>query len=105
MAGWQEKAQSALDKRDASLRKVEPVIKPLSDPLPLSSQGLAEEQLTEREIELTEKYDAIELLQQLKTKKVTSEELTKAFMRRAALAQYAVSVTTRPWSDDRLTSR
>lgn len=93
MAGWQEKVKVALDRRDASLRKIQPELGALSEQLPLSSQQLAKEHLTEREIELTEKYDAVELLQLLGEKKLTSEELTKAFLRRAALAQYAASST------------
>lgn len=87
---WQEKAQSARDYRDASLAKVNPPIGPLPDPLPLSSQDLPKQHLTEREYELTQNYDAVQLLGMLRRKELTSEELTRAFLRRAALAQYAV---------------
>ena len=87
---WQDKAKSARDYRDATLSKVEPPLGPLPDPLPLSSQDLPKQLLTEREYELTQNYDAIVLLEMLRSKKVTSEELTRAFLRRAALAQYAV---------------
>jgi hypothetical protein len=90
---WEEKAKSARDHRDATLSKVQPPLGPLPDPslLPLSSQHLPKQYLTKREYELTQDHDAIELLELLRTKKVSSEELTRAFLRRAALAQYAVS--------------
>ncbi len=88
---WVEKAKSARDYRDETLKKVDPPFENLPDKLPLSSQELPKKYLTEREYELTQNYDAIELLEMLRTKKVTSEELTRAFLRRAALAQYAVS--------------
>jgi len=88
---WEEKAKSARDHRDATLSKVEPALAPLPDPLPLCSQDLPQQYLTPREYELTQDYDAIELLELLRTKKLSSEELTRAFLRRAALAQYAVS--------------
>ncbi|OAL38221.1 hypothetical protein AYO20_02673 [Fonsecaea nubica] len=91
---WVEKAKSARDYRDETLSKVEPPLGPLPDPLPLSSQDLPKEYLTPREYELTQNYDAIELLEMLRSKKLTSEELTRAFLRRAALAQYAVNCVT-----------
>ena len=87
---WEEKAKSARDYRDATLAKVEPPLPSLPDQLPLSSQELPKEFLTPREYELTQNYDAVELLQMLRSKKVSSEELTRAFLRRAVLAQYAV---------------
>lgn len=90
LALWEERAKSARDFRDHTLSKVDPPFDPLPDPLPLSSQELPKKYLTAREYELTQKHDAIELLEMLRTKKVTSEELTRAFLRRAALAQYAV---------------
>ena len=87
---WVERAKSARDYRDETLSKVEPPFEPLPDPLPLSSQELPKKYLTPREYELTQNYDAIELIEMLRIKKVKSEELTRAFLRRAALAQYAV---------------
>jgi hypothetical protein len=92
LALWEEKAQSARDYRDATLSKVDPPFDPLPDPdsLPLSSQELPKKYLTPREYELTQNHDAVELLEMLRGKKLTSEELTRAFLRRAALAQYAV---------------
>ncbi|OQV00659.1 hypothetical protein CLAIMM_06126 [Cladophialophora immunda] len=91
---WVEKAKSARDYRDETLSKVDPPLEPLPDPLPLSSQDLPKKYLTPREYELTQNYDAVELLEMLRSKKLTSEELTRAFLRRAALAQYAVNCVT-----------
>ena len=96
---WQEKAKSARDYRDASLKKVDPPLSPLPEQLPLSSQEMPKELLTAREYELTQKYDAIQLLDMLRTKAVTSEEVTKAFLRRAAVAQFAVRLVLCPLAD------
>ncbi|KAI1960812.1 hypothetical protein LOZ58_003885 [Ophidiomyces ophidiicola] len=89
-APWEQKAQKVRDYRDASLAKVEPALEELPTPLPLNSLDLPKQFLTEREYELTQNYDAIALLDMLRSKKVTSEEVTRAFLRRAALAQKAV---------------
>lgn len=87
---WQRKAQVALDHRDETLSHVSPKLGKLPNPLPLSSQGLPKLLLTEREFELTENYDAIALVDMMKSKKVSSEEVTRAFLRRAAIAQESV---------------
>lgn len=87
---WEQKAQAVRDYRDATLAKVDPPLAPLPDPLPLNSMDLPKQLLTAREYELTQNYDAIALLRMLRAKDVTSEELTRAFLRRAAIAQYAV---------------
>ncbi len=87
---WEQKAKEARDLRYFTLSKVDPPFEKLPDPLPLSSQDLPKQYLTPREYELTQNYDAVELVEMLRTKKLTSEELTRAFLRRAALAQYAV---------------
>jgi amidase len=88
---WQDRVRDVREFRDASLKKIEPSISGLPDPLPVSSQGLPAQFLTARQLELTQNYDAIELLELLRTKKLTSEELTRAFLCRAVVAQYAVS--------------
>ena len=46
--------------------------------------------LSTREIELTEQFSAIELLQKLKDRSLTSVELTTAFCKRACVAQQFV---------------
>lgn len=87
---FDEKASWARAKRDASLAKVEPQLQGIPGTLPLSSQALAEKVLTAREREITEGYTITELLSLLRERKVSVEEVTRAFLRRAALAQAAV---------------
>lgn len=87
---WQDKAASAAARRDASLAKVEPKLEGIPDVLPLSSQDLPKSVLTPREVEITEKYSVTELLKTLRERKISVEEVTRAFLRRAALAQVAV---------------
>lgn len=89
---WEEKARTVRDYRDATLARVYSPLAPLPDPLPLSSIDLAKQLLTAREHDLTQNYDAIALLRMLRAREITSEELTRAFLRRAAVAQYAVRV-------------
>lgn len=89
---WQEKAQWARAQRQVNLAKVEPKLKGLPEVLPLSSQGLPKLVLTPRELEITENYSVIELLGAMKQRKISVEEVTRAFLRRAALAQAAVSL-------------
>ncbi|KAF4460276.1 hypothetical protein FALBO_12941 [Fusarium albosuccineum] len=91
---WQEKAQWAKRQRDASLAHVEPPLQGVPDELPLSSQGLPQNILAPREIEITESYGIIELLTILRERKISVEEVTRAFLRRAALAQAATNCLT-----------
>lgn len=90
MKSWEDKASWARANRDASLAKVEPKLEGVPDELPLSSQDLAKSVLTPREIEITENYSVNELLAVLRERKISVEEVTRAFLRRAALAQAAV---------------
>ena len=91
---WQDKASSAAARRDASLAKVEPKLEGIPEVLPLSSQELPKSVLTPRELEITEKYSVTELLKILRERKISVEEVTRAFLRRAALAQVAVCTST-----------
>jgi amidase len=90
LATWQEKAAWAQNVRDESVAKVEPKLEALPTDLPLSSQDLPRIVLTDREIEITEKYTVKELLRTLRERKISVEEVTRAFLRRAAVAQLAV---------------
>lgn len=94
MSAWQEKVSWAQDFRQKSLEKVEPRLEGLPTEQPLSSQDLPKMVLTPREIEITEKYTVKELLDILRERKISVEEVTRAFLRRAALAQAAVSHET-----------
>lgn len=92
----QEKIAWVRSKRDVSLAKVEPKLEGIPDELPLSSHGLPKAVLTAREIEITEGYSVAELLEVLRQRKVTVEEVTRAFLRRAALAHAAVRTIPAP---------
>jgi hypothetical protein len=89
---WEDKAAWARSKRAASLAKVKPKLVgvPEPDALPQNSRDLPRGILTPREIELTEGYVITDLLALLRERKVTVEEVTRAFLRRAALAHAAV---------------
>jgi hypothetical protein len=87
----EEKVAWARAQRDAGLNKVEPKLQGIPDELPKSSQGLPKTVLTAREIEITENYSVTQLLDVLKERKISVEEVTRAFLRRAALAQAAAS--------------
>ncbi|KAI5299383.1 hypothetical protein KEM56_003289 [Ascosphaera pollenicola] len=92
--GYQPAVKKVRDYRESTLAKVEPPLKDLPSPLPANCQGLPAQVLTERERELTEKYEAVELVELMSSKKVTCEEVTRAFLRRAALAQAATNCLT-----------
>jgi len=93
---WQQKVDWARAQRDASLAKVVPKLDGVPDAIdfPLSSQDLPQAVLSPREIEITEQYSVTKLLELLRERKVTVEEVTRAFLRRAALAQAAVRMIT-----------
>ncbi|KAJ4320905.1 hypothetical protein N0V84_005609 [Fusarium piperis] len=91
MAAYEATVASARAKRDASLAKVDPKLQGIPDELPLNSQGLPKAVLTSREIEITESYSVTELISLLRERKIKVEEVTRAFLRRAALAQAATN--------------
>ncbi len=92
----QQKIERARARRETGLAKVEPKLAGLPDQLPRNSLDLSSSILTAREIELTEKYDVIELLRILKSREVSVEEVTRAFLRRAAVAHAAASLILSP---------
>lgn len=87
---WEEKASWVRSNRDESLTKIQPPLLELPDQLPLNSQSLPQSVLSEREIEITERYSVAELITKLQSRQVSAEEVTRAFLRRAAVAQFAV---------------
>ncbi|KAH6951047.1 amidase signature domain-containing protein [Ilyonectria sp. MPI-CAGE-AT-0026] len=90
-ADYKEIVSSARAKRDTSLAKVKPKLQGIPDKLPLNCQGLPKAILTPRKIEITENYSFTELLALLQERKIIVEEVTRAFLRRAALAQAATN--------------
>ena len=97
---WEARAAIARKLRDDSLAKTSPPLRGLPNPLPQNSQGVPRLVLTAREIELTEKYTVNELLCQLRTRALSSEELTRAFLRRAAVAHAMTNCLTELLWDD-----
>lgn len=95
-SSWQDKAALAQAKRNGSLAKVTPKLVgvPEARDLPQNSRSLPKEILTSREIELTENYPITELLRVLRQREVSVEEVTRAFLRRAALAHAAVRINS-----------
>lgn len=87
---WQEKAAWVQEQRNASLAKVEPKLQGIPKDLPLNSRGLPKLALSPKEIEITENYSVTQLLTILRERKISVEEVTRAFLRRAAVAQAAV---------------
>lgn len=75
--------------RDASCSRIEPPLPALPDPLPKNVTGIAKQVLTEEELKITS-YDAVELLKVIREKEFSCEQVTRAFLRRAALAQKLV---------------
>lgn len=99
-APWLAKAALARQVRDNSVARVQPPIAGLPETLPPNSQGLPKAVLTTREIELTENYSVLELISKLQTRQLSSEELTRAFLRRAAVAHAATNCLTELLWDD-----
>jgi hypothetical protein len=88
---FETKVAQALDHRAKSLAKVDPPLPKLPDPLPLNVRNLPDQLLSQREVELTN-LEATELIELMASKKASCEEVIRAFLRRAALAQELVSI-------------
>lgn len=97
---WQQKVAIAQKQRDASLAAVDPPLKGLPNVLPQNSQSIPRIVLTPRELDLTENYTVHQLLARLRSRDISAEELTRAFLRRAAVAQAATSCLTELLWDD-----
>lgn len=91
---WEDKANQARKKRDASIAKVTPKLQGIPDAanLPTNSRDIPKAALTAREIEITEGFGILELLTKLRERKISVEEVTVAFLRRAAVAHAAVCI-------------
>lgn len=74
--------------RDDSIDQAFPGLT-LPDPLPTNVQGLAAGFLTEQELLITG-YGPETVLEKIRTKELSCETVTRAFLRRAAIAQKAV---------------
>lgn len=92
---WQEVAKIAQDRRDDSIRRVEPPIPkiPGPDPLPLDRTDVPKYLLTTEEIVITQTTPE-NLVASLASGRYTSTTVTNAFLRRAGLAQALANCVT-----------
>jgi amidase len=85
---WQEIAKKSQDYRDASIARVQPPS--VHGDLPLNVSGIPRQLLSTREADITELApEALYTL--LAAGKLTSTEVTTAYLKRAAVAQNLVS--------------
>lgn len=90
---WQEAAQRAQAYRDSSIAAITPPIPAVPLDLPPNVTHLPGQLLLPRAVEITELLPE-ELLTALTTGKLSSTEVTDAFLRRAGLAQHLVNCVT-----------
>jgi amidase len=88
---WQEIAQKAQEYRDASVAQSYSDIAELPNNPPNNVFGLLRQNLTQEEIHITEML-AEDLLAALAAGQLTATTVTRAFLRRASLAQRLVSL-------------
>lgn len=93
-ATWQDVAADRQAYRDSTIALIEPTIPEVTD-LPLNTIPLAKQVLTQEEIKITEST-VEELAPLLATGELSAVTVTKAFLRRAALAQAAVYLPSFP---------
>lgn len=86
---WQDIASEVQKHRDATIAKVEPAIVEITEKLPRRVISLPRKYLSPEEITITE-APIEELLASLATGRLSSLAVTKAFLRRAAIAQKLV---------------
>lgn len=87
---WQGIALEVQATRDESIAQVKPPLPPLPESLPSRVIDLPRSYLTQSELAITES-SAEALVDSLAVGKLTATAVTKAFLRRAALAQKLVS--------------
>src|SRR5277367_3021240 len=87
-ATWQEVARDRQAHRDASIAAIEPALLDIKD-VPLNTLPIAKAVLTAEEIKITEST-VEELIPQLVKGELSALTVTKAFLRRAGLAQKVV---------------
>ena len=92
--GWNEVAKTAQEYRDASIARVEPAVPEVQQYLPRDVTSIPKELLSKEEVEITQTLTE-DLLVSLACGKLTSITVTKAFLRRAGLAQKLVSLDYR----------
>ncbi|MCJ1378120.1 hypothetical protein MMC17_001216 [Xylographa soralifera] len=92
-ASWQEVAKTAQEYRDASIGRVEPAVPNVPQYLPRDVTSIPKELLSKEEVEITQTLTE-DLLKSLASGELTSTTITKAFLRRAGLAQKLANCVT-----------
>jgi hypothetical protein len=87
-ATWQEVAADRQAHRDATIALIEPSLQEIND-IPLNTFPIAKQVLTPEELRITEST-VEELVARLAEGQLSALSVTKAFLRRAALAQKVV---------------
>jgi amidase len=100
-ATWEEVATDRQKHRDATISALDPPLPEIKD-VPLNTIPLAKQVLTAEEIKITETL-VEDLVVQLAKGEISCVTVTKAFLRRAGLAQKAVRLPLRPMKSYLLT--
>jgi hypothetical protein len=87
---WQDITREVQDYRNASIGRVQPSLPRLPNNLPASVIGIPNEVLGREEVQITQASPE-DLILKLATGNLTAIAVTRAFLRRAALAQNLVS--------------
>lgn len=95
-ATWQEVAADRQAYRDATIASIDPPLPDIKE-IPLNTIPLAKTYLAAEEVEITEST-VEELVPKLANGSLSAVDVAKAFLRRAALAQKAVSLPTPCWA-------
>lgn len=90
---WERKIRSVIQRRDASLAKLDPPLPELPRELPSNVTGIPAQLLSAEELEITE-TPLKKLLEQLANAQLTAVSVAQAFLRRAGLAQKLVRLNT-----------
>ena len=92
---WKKTVSKVQDHRDQSLQNIEPPLPDLPSPLPKNVIAVPQQLLSPREVEITQSPPE-QLLSHLRTGEWSCEEVTRSFLRRAALSQKLVGTVTLP---------
>lgn len=88
---WQEVSEKARRHRDASIIRVEPSVPDVPNELPLDVTKLPQELLSQEEVAITQ-WRTEDLVASIASGQLSSTTVTKAFLRRAGLAQRLVGL-------------
>ena len=87
---WEELVKKAQSHREQTLAQIDPPLPSVPAQLALDVTNLPAKLLTPEEVEITETHDATSLAAAIAAKKYSAEQVIRAFLRRAGLAQKLV---------------